>query len=81
MPERITITVDGREVRAESGTTVAAAMLNAGIRGFRESVRGEMRGPLCGMGVCMECRVTIDGEAHCRSCQTLCEHGMEVKTR
>jgi predicted molibdopterin-dependent oxidoreductase YjgC len=32
------------------------------------------------MGICMECRVTINGETHCRSCQTLCEAGMEVRT-
>jgi sarcosine oxidase subunit alpha len=43
-------------------------------------VLGESRGPLCGMGICMECRVTINGQPHCRSCQTLCEEGMEVRT-
>jgi len=79
--ERITIIVDGRMVNTEAGTSVAAAMMNAGIRAFRWSVCGEPRGPLCGMGVCMECRVTINGEPHCRSCQTLCEDGMEVQTR
>jgi sarcosine oxidase subunit alpha len=32
------------------------------------------------MGICMECRVIIDGQAHCRSCQTPCEPDMEVRT-
>jgi len=32
------------------------------------------------MGVCFECSVTIDGRPHCRSCQTLCAEGMEVRT-
>ncbi len=63
-----------------SGTTVAAAAFLAGESIFRRSVRGEARGPLCGMGICFECRVTIDGEPHCRSCQTLCRAGMEVRT-
>ncbi len=81
MPERIRIIVDGRELHVDRGVTVAAAMMNAGIRAFRQSVSGEARGPLCGMGVCMECRVTINREPHCRSCQTLCEDGMEVQTR
>jgi predicted molibdopterin-dependent oxidoreductase YjgC len=32
------------------------------------------------MGICMECRVTINGNGQCRSCQTVCEEGMEVRT-
>jgi sarcosine oxidase subunit alpha len=46
----------------------------------RISTGGEPRGPLCGMGICFECRATINGNAHCRSCQILCEPGMEVTT-
>ena len=44
------------------------------------SVTGEPRGPLCGMGICFECRATIDGMPHQRSCQILCAAGMEVRT-
>jgi len=62
-----------------AGTTVAVAMVIAG-QACRTSVSGEPRGPLCGMGVCYECRVTINGVPHCRSCQTLCEAGMEIRT-
>ncbi len=36
---------------------------------FRTSVTGEPRAPLCGMGVCMECRATVDGVPHQRTCQ------------
>jgi D-hydroxyproline dehydrogenase subunit gamma len=50
------------------------------VSSFRTSVQGEPRGPLCGMGVCFECCVTINGIARCRSCLTLCEDGMEVRT-
>ncbi|MBM3735028.1 MAG: (2Fe-2S)-binding protein [Acidobacteria bacterium] len=64
--------VDGREITAQTGTSVAAAMLNAGIH---------TAAPLCGMGVCMQCRITVDGVAHVRSCQTQCREGMEVRTR
>lgn len=63
-----------------AGSTVAAAVLKAGVNTFRRSVTGEPRGPLCGMGVCFECLVTIDGEAKWRSCQTLCRDGMDVRT-
>ncbi len=62
------------------GTTVAAAGLNAGEMAFRTSVSGQGRGPLCGMGICFECRLTINGEPHIRSCVILAEDGMEVET-
>ncbi len=80
MNRRFTVVVDGRPVQVDAGTTVAAALLNAGVTAFRHSVTGEERAPLCGMGICFECRVTIDGVEHCRSCQTLCADGMQVKT-
>ena len=80
MPETVTLVVDGVSVTMPAGSMVAAAVLKSGKHGFRRSVAGEARGPLCGMGICFECRVTIDGEAHCRSCQTVCENGMDVRT-
>jgi hypothetical protein len=46
----------------------------------RFSVSGEARGPLCGMGICMECRATVDGVAQMRTCLLACAAGMEVVT-
>jgi predicted molibdopterin-dependent oxidoreductase YjgC len=66
-------------VTVAPGTTVASAILIAGIP-TRQSVTGEPRGPLCGMGICFECRATIDGVQHQRSCQVLCAEGMKVRT-
>ena len=80
MPETVTVSVNGVSVTVPVGSMVSAAILEAGTNVFRRSVSGEPRGPLCGMGICFECRVTIDGEAHCRSCQTLCRSGMDVRT-
>ena len=80
MPEDVTLVVDGVRVSMPAGSLVAAAILKSGKDSFRRSATGEPRGPLCGMGICFECRVMIDGEAHCRSCQTLCENGMDVRT-
>jgi aerobic-type carbon monoxide dehydrogenase small subunit (CoxS/CutS family) len=75
----VTLTVNGMPVVVPSAATVAVAMMIAG-QACRTSVNGEPRGPLCGMGICFECRVTIDGKVHCRSCQVLCEQGMEINT-
>lgn len=76
----VTLKIDGREVSVPAGTAVAVALAQAGVSAFRKSVTGRPRGPLCGMGLCGECRVTIDGIPHVRSCQTLCRTGMEVVT-
>ncbi len=75
----VALTVDGKPVQVVPGTTVAAAALIAGTQ-TRVSVSGEPRAPLCGMGICFECRVTIDGVPHQRSCQILCAPGMQVAT-
>ena len=80
MPETVTVMVNGVSVTMAAGSMVSAAILRTGVTTFRRSVSGEPRGPLCGMGICFECRVTIDGEEHCRSCQTVCKDGMDVRT-
>jgi sarcosine oxidase subunit alpha len=80
MPEAITIEVNGEPTVVAEGSMVSAAVALAGAAAFRLSVSGEPRGPLCGMGICFECRVTIDGRAHQRACQILCKPGMQVWT-
>ena len=80
MPETVSLIVNGVAVTMRAGSMVSAAVLTTGVTSFRRSVTGEPRGPLCGMGICFECRVTIDGEAHRRSCQTVCRDGMDVRT-
>lgn len=74
------ITINKIPISVEPETTVAVAILNAGIDHFRASVTGSERGPLCGMGICFECRVTINGIPHRRSCTILAVDGMEVET-
>jgi sarcosine oxidase subunit alpha len=74
----IKLTINDKPVEVVEGTTVAVAVCNAGFDGFRCSVTGEARGPLCGMGICFECRVTIDGIAHQRSCNILARNGMKI---
>ena len=80
MPDTLEITVNGKRIAVTCGASVAAAVAIAGETCFRRSVTGEPRGPLCGMGACFECRVTVDGVAHCRSCQIECRQGMRVST-
>jgi D-hydroxyproline dehydrogenase subunit gamma len=74
----ITLTINNRKISVPEGTTVAAAVINLDETTFRRSITGDPRGPLCGMGICFECRVTINGEPHQRSCNVLAAAGMEV---
>jgi len=78
--EHVKVSVNGADVVVRAGTSVAAAVLTAGISRFRRSVLGDARSALCGMGICFECRVMIDGAAHARSCQIICSDGMIVRT-
>ena len=81
MTDAITVSVDGRALEVRAGTLVAAAVeLCLPGRGARVAPGGTRRQPLCGMGVCGECRVTVDGQAHRLGCQTVCAPGMEIRT-
>jgi len=80
MPETVTIVVDGRPLAAEEGVTLAAALESAGRSELRRSISGEPRGVLCAMGICFECRVTVDGRAHRRACLEVVREGMRVGT-
>ncbi len=79
MSEQIAVMVNGRRVTVTAGSSAAVAMMAAGAS-CRTSVSGEPRGPLCGMGICYECRAQIDGVAHQRSCQIACRPGMDIRT-
>ncbi|QNK00655.1 2Fe-2S iron-sulfur cluster-binding protein [Dyella telluris] len=79
MSARIRLTVNGQPVDVPAGASVAAAVAHQTLH-FRRSVRETMRAPLCGMGVCFECRVTVDGVAHVRACMTPVSEGMQVMT-
>jgi len=80
MPETVPLSVNGKAFTVPLGTTVAAAVLRAGVASCRRSIKGEARGPLCGMGICFECRVTVNGVPHVKSCQLLGAPGMEIAT-
>jgi D-hydroxyproline dehydrogenase subunit alpha len=79
MADLVRIVLDGRHVDADADGSLLAALWNAGARAVRSSIGGTMRGPLCGMGTCFECRVEVDGSAHVRACQTPVREGMRVE--
>jgi len=77
----VKITVDGKPIEAYEGETVAAVLLSAGISTFRLSPKNkEPRSIYCGMGICFECLVTVDGLHAQRACMTPVANGMQVET-
>jgi len=80
MPERITLSVNGRNLHVPQGASVAVAIAMANSF-CRHSVSGEARTVLCGMGICFECRAEVDGRLHQRTCQIVCTSGMRVSTQ
>ncbi len=76
------LTIDGNELLAVEGQTVAAALLAAGRRTLRTTPRrGEPRGLFCGMGVCFDCLIQVNGRPNLRACQTPAIDGMRLETR
>jgi D-hydroxyproline dehydrogenase subunit alpha len=71
---------DGREIEALPGETIAAALAAAEIVAVRQARSGAPRGPFCGMGVCFDCLVTVDGRPSQRACLTKVEAGMDVRS-
>ena len=76
------IEVDGVPTPAHHGETVASVMLASGNRVLRSTRKqGKPRGLFCGIGVCYDCLVVVDGRANVRACMTRAVPGMKVRTQ
>ena len=79
MPKKIKIKINGKETSAFQGDTVLASLVASGHKVLKKSRKlNENRGPLCGMGVCYECQVSINGGAKQRACMAEIEDGMVI---
>lgn len=77
--DRVTVEVDGQSLTLAAGSSVAAALAVRTPQGSRRSLSGEPRAAFCGMGICHECRCTIDGLRRL-ACQTVCTDGMRIES-
>lgn len=77
LSERVEVSFEGRPLIARRGESIAAALTAAGIRSLRET-QGELRGVFCGMGVCHDCLVTVDGVSGQRACMTKIDRPMAI---
>jgi predicted molibdopterin-dependent oxidoreductase YjgC len=80
--DTITFYFDGAESRAMPGQSVGAALLDNGYRVLRQTrFAGKPRGMFCGIGICFDCLVVIDGIANQRACLAEVKAGMRVETQ
>ena len=79
MPPEVSLRVDGVPVAVPIDISLAAALALIGKASTRRSLQGDARGAFCGMGVCFECRVLVDGVERL-ACLTRVASDMEVIT-
>ncbi|WMY78445.1 (2Fe-2S)-binding protein [Citricoccus sp. I39-566] len=76
----VEITVNGRPVTATAGTTVGAALMSEGVHSWRRTRHeGRPRGLFCGIGVCFDCLVEVDGHPNQRACLVTVREGMAIE--
>ena len=79
--DKFAIEVDGKTLLAYSGQTIAEALLANGLRGLRMTRKQSPRGVYCGMGICYECRMIVNGIPNVRTCMTLATPGCRIATQ
>lgn len=78
--QKVSLTANGQKIQAYKGETVLAALIAAGYKSLKKNpVNKKPRGALCGMGVCFECTMTIDGTPNVRACMTEVRDGMNIQ--
>ncbi|WP_439544921.1 FAD-dependent oxidoreductase [Sandarakinorhabdus sp.] len=75
----VRILFEGEPVLARAGESVAAALTAHGIKGFRTTRSGAERGLFCGMGVCQDCLVEVDGQPNRRACMTSVKEPLSIR--
>jgi predicted molibdopterin-dependent oxidoreductase YjgC len=80
MPGAVNVSFDGRPLVAVRGQNIGAALVSNGITAWRSTRKNARpRGLFCGIGVCFDCLVTVDGEANQRACLVEVQEGMEIE--
>lgn len=73
---------DGTEIAAEAGQSVGAALIAAGHLSWRTTRHGGApRGVFCGIGICFDCLVVVNGRPNQRACQTEVRDGDAVSSQ
>ena len=77
-PRGLAFSFEGRPIAAAPGQSLAAALAAAGEFTLGTGKDGRPRGAFCGMGVCHDCLVVVDGRPGQRACMTKARDGLAV---
>lgn len=81
MTDSLTLTLDGQPITAVPGQSIGAALTDAGIRSWRTTRHGgRPRGLFCGIGICFDCLLTVDGRPNQRACLVPARDGMVLES-
>jgi predicted molibdopterin-dependent oxidoreductase YjgC len=79
MTDRVNATYNGKPIAAAEGVTVGAALMANGVHAWRSTRHNsQSRGLFCGIGVCFDCLVEIDGEPNQRACMVRLSEDMDI---
>ncbi|CAB4948675.1 MAG: NAD(P)-binding protein [Actinobacteria bacterium] len=76
-----TFEFNGKKQEGVIGDSIASALINSGEYGLRNTEGTEKRGVFCGMGVCNECLVNVNGEEGLLACMTQLKPEMEISNQ
>jgi hypothetical protein len=79
IPNDFEIEINGHKIKANKDQTIAAALMESGIRTFRKTKNNKARGPFCGIGICCECRMIVNDVPNTITCITPAHPGCTVK--
>lgn len=79
--QRFEIELDGQALTAKKGQTIAEALMAQGQRVCGKTRKGAKRGVYCGIGLCYECRMIVNGIPNVRTCMTPATPGCKVTTQ
>ncbi|WP_433532254.1 (2Fe-2S)-binding protein [Micromonospora sp. CA-263727] len=81
-PPEFEILFDGTPLPCRDGWTIGAALTAAGVRSWRTTRHGQRpRGLFCGIGICFDCLVTVNGQPALRACLVPASPGDDVRTQ
>ncbi|MEA5053386.1 MAG: (2Fe-2S)-binding protein [Propionicimonas sp.] len=77
--EQVRIDFEGIELVGVRGQSIAGVLLANGIESWRTTAGGLHHGLFCGIGVCFECVLVVNGRRDVRACQHRAADGDRVE--
>lgn len=79
---QIRVILNGVSLTSHEGQSVGALLLENGQRATRTTRQNARpRAMFCGIGICFDCLITINGITNQRACVTTVEEGMTIQTQ